>query len=98
MRHLAILFIHLIAILTQLHEPGGVRSLVAESLLLKHQILILNPFVASRFNSCGHVQTKTVVHAHISVVPILPFAVLAFCTFFVPDSSGTSGSSVLVGP
>jgi putative transposase len=42
MRHLVILFIHLIAILTKLHEPGGVRSLVAESLLLKHQLLIVN--------------------------------------------------------
>ena len=31
MRHLVVLFIHLIAILTQLLQPGGVRSLVAES-------------------------------------------------------------------
>jgi putative transposase len=42
MRHLVVLFIHLIAILTQLLQPGGVRSLVAESLLLKHQLLIVN--------------------------------------------------------
>ena len=42
MRHLIVLFIHLIAVLTQLFQPGGVRSLVAESLLLKHQLLILN--------------------------------------------------------
>jgi hypothetical protein len=42
MHHLVILFIHLIAILTRLHEPGGVRSLVAESLLLKHQLMIVN--------------------------------------------------------
>ena len=40
MRHLVVLFIHLIAILTQLLQPGGVRSLVAESLLLK--LLIVN--------------------------------------------------------
>ena len=40
MRHLFVLFIHLIAVLTQLFQPGGVRSLVAESLLLKHQLLI----------------------------------------------------------
>jgi hypothetical protein len=38
------------------------------------------------------------IRTYISVVPILAFAVLAFCTFFVPDSSGASGSSVLVGP
>ena len=42
MRHLIVLFIHLIAVLTQLFQPGGVRSLVAESLLLKHQLLIVN--------------------------------------------------------
>ena len=41
-RHLVVLFIHLIAVLTQLFQPGGVRSLVAESLLLKHQLLIVN--------------------------------------------------------
>ena len=40
MRHLVVLFIHLIAVLTQLFQSGGVRSLVAESLLLKHQLLI----------------------------------------------------------
>jgi hypothetical protein len=42
MRHLVVLFIHLIAVLTQLFQPGGVRSLVAESLRLKHQLLIVN--------------------------------------------------------
>jgi hypothetical protein len=44
MRNLAVLFIHFIAVLARLLRPGGVRSLVAESLLLKHQILILNRF------------------------------------------------------
>jgi hypothetical protein len=42
MRHFVVLFIHLIAILTQLLQPSGVRSLIAESLLLKHQLLIVN--------------------------------------------------------
>src|SRR5205807_7478903 len=42
MRNLAVLFIHFIAVLARLLGPGGVRSLVAGSLLLKHQILILN--------------------------------------------------------
>jgi hypothetical protein len=42
MRHLVVLFIHLIAVLIQLFQPGGVRSLVAESLLLKHQLLLRN--------------------------------------------------------
>jgi hypothetical protein len=42
MRNLAVLVIHLIATLGRLLGPGGVRSLVAESLLLKHQLLIVN--------------------------------------------------------
>jgi hypothetical protein len=42
MRNLAFPFIHFIAVLARLFGPGGVRSLIAESLLLKHQILILN--------------------------------------------------------
>src|ERR1700733_7640964 len=42
MGDLVVLFIHLIASLARLLRPGGARSLVAESLLLKHQLLILN--------------------------------------------------------
>ena len=41
MRHLVVLFIHFIATLARLLGTGGVRSLVAES-LLKHQLLIVN--------------------------------------------------------
>ena len=42
MRHLAILFIHLIVTIARLPRPGGARSVVAESLLVKHQLLIIN--------------------------------------------------------
>src|SRR5271169_4480407 len=42
MRHLVVLLIHFIAVLARLLGPGGVRSLVAECLLLKHQLLIVN--------------------------------------------------------
>jgi putative transposase len=42
MRNLAVLFIHFVAVLARLFGPGGVRSVVAESLLLKHQLLIVN--------------------------------------------------------
>jgi hypothetical protein len=42
MRHLVVLFIHFLATLVRLLGPGGVRSLLAESLLLKHQLLIVN--------------------------------------------------------
>ena len=42
MRDLLILFIHLIVTTARLLGPGGGRSIVAESLLVKHQLLILN--------------------------------------------------------
>src|SRR5580704_3549343 len=40
-RNLVALFIHFIATLAQLLGPGGVRSIVAESLLLKPQLPIV---------------------------------------------------------
>src|SRR5476649_2873434 len=42
MIHLLILVIHLLATIAKLMRPGGVRAVVAESLLLKHQLLISN--------------------------------------------------------
>ena len=42
MRDLVILFIHLIVTLARLLGPGGFRSVVAESVLVKHQLLITN--------------------------------------------------------
>ena len=42
MRDLVILFIHFLTTIARLARPGGVRSAVAESLLIKHQLLILN--------------------------------------------------------
>ena len=42
MRDLAILFIHLIVTISRLMHPGGARAVVAESLLVKHQLVILN--------------------------------------------------------
>jgi putative transposase len=41
-RDLLILFVHLIATLARLIGPGGVRSVVAESVLVKHQLVVLN--------------------------------------------------------
>jgi hypothetical protein len=37
-----LLLVHLIITLARLTRPGGVRSVVAESVLIKHQLLILN--------------------------------------------------------
>jgi putative transposase len=41
-RDLAVLFLHLLATVARLAGPGGARSVVAESLLVKQQLLILN--------------------------------------------------------
>ena len=42
MRDLAVLFLHLLTTVARLAGSGGMRSVVAESLLVKHQLLILN--------------------------------------------------------
>jgi putative transposase len=42
MRDLVILFVHVLATLARLLGPGGFRSVVAESVLVKHRLLILN--------------------------------------------------------
>ena len=42
MRDLAVLLIHLLTTIARLAGPGGARSVVAESVLVKQQLLILN--------------------------------------------------------
>ena len=42
MRDFVILFIHLIVTVVRLSLPGGLRSVVAESVLVRHQLCILN--------------------------------------------------------
>ena len=42
MRDLAVLLLHLVAIVARLAGPGGAPAVVAESLLVKHLLLILN--------------------------------------------------------
>ena len=42
MRDLAVLFLHLLATVARLAGPGGARAVVAESVLVKHQLLILS--------------------------------------------------------
>jgi putative transposase len=42
MRDWVILFIHFLTTLARVLGPGGVRSVVAESLLVKHQLLFVN--------------------------------------------------------
>jgi putative transposase len=42
MRDVAILSVHIIATFARLWDPGGIRSVVAESVLVKQQLLLLN--------------------------------------------------------
>ena len=42
MRDFLILFVHVIVTAARLARPGGLRSVVAESVLVRHQLLILN--------------------------------------------------------
>ena len=37
-----VLLLHLVLTLMRLAKPGGFRSVVAESVLIRHQLLILN--------------------------------------------------------
>src|SRR5262249_46249272 len=42
MRDLVVLFVHFGVTIARLTRPGGIRSVVAESILIKHQLEILN--------------------------------------------------------
>jgi hypothetical protein len=42
-RDILVLFVHVIVTLVRLLRPGGLRSVLAESALVRHQLLILNP-------------------------------------------------------
>src|SRR6202163_4373698 len=42
MREFLVLLVHLVAVVVRLTRPGGVRMVVAESVLVRHQLLILN--------------------------------------------------------
>jgi len=41
-RDILVLFVHVIVTFVRLSRPGGLRSVVAESMLVRHQLLILN--------------------------------------------------------
>src|SRR5215813_10751872 len=42
MRDLILLLVHLITTVLRIARPGGLRSVIAESVLIKHQLLIVN--------------------------------------------------------
>ena len=53
MRAFAILFVHLIVTVARLAGPGGIRSVVAESVHVRHQLLILNRSRTRAPNLCA---------------------------------------------
>ena len=53
MGDLLALLAHLMTIVATLLGPGGVKAVVAESLLLKHQLLILNRLRKRAPNLCA---------------------------------------------
>src|SRR5262249_17163093 len=48
MRDCAILFVHLIVTLPRLAKPGGLRSVLADSVLIRHQLPILSRGASAR--------------------------------------------------
>ena len=42
MRDFLILLVHVIVTVARLARPGGLRSVIAESALFRHQLLVLN--------------------------------------------------------
>jgi hypothetical protein len=42
MRDFILLLVHLLVTLARLTRPGGIRSVLADSVRIKHQLLILN--------------------------------------------------------
>jgi hypothetical protein len=42
MREFLVLLVHLVVVVVRLARPGGLRGVVAESVLVRHQLLILN--------------------------------------------------------
>jgi hypothetical protein len=95
--HIYIIYIRMFAVLARLLGPGGVRSLVAESLLLKHQILILN---RSRKRS-PNLQASDRILAGLMALLLRPTRLLRSAIVLKPSSehreTGSWGANVKQG-
>ena len=58
MRDLAVLFLHLLTTVARLAGPGGARAVVAESVLVKQQLLILNRSVKRSPTSASLIESS----------------------------------------
>jgi hypothetical protein len=81
-RDLAVLFLHLLVTIARLAGPGGVRSVVAESVLIKHQLLILNRSRKQSPNLCRSDR----VAAGLCAIFIRPGRVIRSAIVFKPST------------
>src|ERR1700756_4400925 len=95
MRDVVILFVHVIVTVVRLALPGGLRSVVAESVLVKHQLLILNRGLSTRKTSgesdlgaalqCGSrikaAREPTTRSLLLSIQAMVPMSCLHFISF-----------------
>jgi RNA polymerase sigma factor (sigma-70 family) len=94
-RDLAVLLLHLLATVARLAGPGGARSVVAESVLVKHQLLIVQSVatavaqIASR-RSCGR---RPVCDLH-TAGPVDPFRDRLQTGHAVELSSGAGSAEI----
>ena len=82
MRDLAVLFLHLVATVARVAGPGGARSVVAESVLVKHHLLILN---RSRKRSPNHRVSDRLV-AGLCALRIRPGRLIRSAIVFKPST------------
>jgi hypothetical protein len=96
MRDISTLFLHAIVIVTRLGRPGGLRSVVAESVLMRHQVLILNrgrkraPNLRSSDRIIAGLCTLLMRPAHVlrSAVLLKPSTLLHFHKMLTKQSTG----------
>jgi hypothetical protein len=82
MSNLVILFIHFLVTLARLLGPGGVRSIVAESLILKHQLLIVTRSRQRSPNLC----TSDRILAGLMALLVRPTRLLRSATALKPST------------
>jgi hypothetical protein len=95
-REVVILFLHLIVIVVRLARPGGLRSVVAESILAKHQLLILNrgrkraPNLRASDRIIAGLCTLFIRRARVfrSAIVLKPSTLLRLHDFFGSESTG----------
>ena len=86
MRELFRFFVHLLAAVAKYTRPGGAKAVIAESLLLKHQLLVINrsrrrapkltPFDRALMGLCSLLMNPARIHK--SAIILKPATLLKF--------------------